>query len=579
MKIDPITLEIIKNGFVFAAEEMNVIVVKTAYSSVVREVLDVSCSIFDRDGRCVALASAIPIHLGSMQIAIKEVLRNHIPPEKWEDGDVVIMNDPYMGGTHLPDIQIYTPVFYENEMVAICGTIAHHADVGGMAPGSTPGHATSIFQEGLRIPPTKLYKKGRLNDDLIAMFKMNVRIPDVSMGDLRAQMAANNTGAFRIRELCLRYGKELVLESIDEILDYSERRMRDVISRWKDGRYENTEYMDDDGVNIEKPIKVHVTAEVKGDEVYLDFTGTDAAVDGPINCAIAPTMASIYYVVNALGDPDIPPNDGCTRPITVKLPLGSLVNPTPPHACNSRTQTCHRITDVLLGALSQAFPEKGIAGSTGQLNCVTFGGFHPITKKEYVDVETIGGGLGARYNKDGLSGIDTHVTNCMITPVEAFEMEFPIRILRYELITDSGGAGEFRGGLGAVREYYLWGNSATLTIRSERHKFAPKGIFGGHDASPCHFILKQPGHEPTVIGHLCTLEIAEGSTLTCCHSGGGGYFDPLKREPQWVLDDVLDGYDSVESAKKEYGVVIDPATLMLDMEKTSLLRKDATHNR
>jgi N-methylhydantoinase B len=333
--------------------------------------------------------------------------------------------------------------------------------------------------------------------------------------------------------------------------------------------------MDDDGVNLDNPVKIHVTAEVRGDEVHIDFSGTDPAVDGPINAVVGPTMSAVFYVINSLGDPDIPPNEGCNRPVKVNLPPGTLVNPQPPHACNARTQTCHRITDTLLGALSQAMPEKGIAGSTGQLNCVTFGGIHPDDGQEYVDLETIGGGLGARFNKDGLSGIDTHVTNCMNTPVESWEMDLPIRINRYELITDSGGPGKFRGGLGPVREYYLWGDPAILTARSERHKFAPKGIFGGRDALPCRFVLEEPGQEEVVLPHLITRPVAKGSTLTCRHAGGGGYFDPREREPKKVLEDVLDGYVSVKSAEKDYGVAIDPQTMTLNPEKTARLRKRA----
>jgi N-methylhydantoinase B len=575
MRIDPVTLEIIKNGFIFAAQEMNIIVVKTAYSSVVREVLDVSCSIFDRNGRAVAQASAIPIHLGSMQAAIKEILSAHIPQREWEEGDVIIVNEPYLGGTHLPDIMIFSPVFFEGEMVSISGTVAHHADVGGMSPGSTPANATSIYQEGLRIPPVKLYRKGELNDDLCKVYRMNVRRADVGWGDISAQIAANNTGATRVLELFSRYGKEPVLRYIEEILDYSERRMRYVIRRWKDGIYENTDYMDDDGVNTGKPVKIHVTAEVKGDEVYIDFEGTSPAVDGPINAVVGPTLSAVYYVINSLGDPDIPPNEGCNRPVHVNLPRGTLVNPDPPHACNARTQTCHRITDTLLDALSKAFPEKGIAGSTGQLNSVTFGGIHPDTQREYVDLETIGGGLGARYEKDGLSGIDTHVTNCMNTPVEAWEMELPVRINRYELIQDSGGPGKFRGGLAPVREYHLWGNSAILTIRSERHTFPPKGIFGGKDAQSCRSILKEPGKRDRTLPHLITRKISEGSTLTCYLSGGGGYFSPWERDPQKVLDDVLDGYVSIESAERDYCVSIDPVTMRIKEEETKLLRDQA----
>jgi N-methylhydantoinase B len=508
-----------------------------------------------------------------MQSAIKVILEKHIPSSKWEKGDVIIINEPYLGGTHLPDIMIFSPVFHDEELIAICGTVAHHADVGGMSPGSTPANATSIYQEGLRIPPLKLYKRGILNEDFYQLYRLNVRRPDIGWGDVSAQIAANNTGATRIKELLNKYGKSIVLKCIDEIMNYSERRMRQAITRWKDGIYENLDYMDDDGVNSEKPIKIHVKAEVKGDEVFINFEGTDPAVEGPINAVVGPTMSAVFYVINSLGDPDIPPNEGCNRPVHVELPENTLVNPKPPHACNARTQTCHRITDCLLGALSQAMPQKGIAGSTGQLNCVTFGGIHPETGEEYVDLETIGGGLGARFNQDGLSGIDTHVTNCMNTPVESWEMDLPIRINRYELITDSGGAGKFRGGLGPVREYYLWGNPAVLTIRSERHKFSPKGIFGGKDAKPCRFILKEPDKDEEILPHLTTRPISVGTTLTCYHSGGGGYSDPCERSSKKVLEDVLDGYISVEAAERDYKVVINKSNMSIDTQKTNTARK------
>jgi len=568
--LDPITLEVIRNRFDVIADEMELTLLKTAHSAIVKEGLDASAAIYDRFGRTMAQAAAIPAHLGMLVSSVRRVAETY-PDGVAVPGDIYVMNDPYDGGTHLPDVTIVIPVFFEGHLVAYAATMCHHQDIGGKSPGSTPPDAGEIFAEGLRIPLIKLYDAGVPNDTFFKLLRVNVRVPDMFEGDLGAQIAAGNNGARRLVEMFAEYGAATALAAVDQLMDYSERLTRLGIERIPDGTYSFEDYLDDDGMGS-PPVKIAVTVTVKGSDFYVDYTGTDPQVRGGLNCVPASTMAAVYYVVRAITDPTIPNNDGCYRPIHATLPLGTIVNPVSPGPVGARAVTFKRLADVIFGALAPAIPEKVTAASHGQNNIMYLGGIDPATGKNfvgYIGVPWAGGG-GARSDKDGIDVIETDLNNCLNYPTEACEIDLPMRLNYLQLWSDSGGPGRLRGGLGYVAEVEWFGSEVTVSLRRDRHVYGPWGLFGGKAAPPCRTLLVRPDGTSEELPSKKVFPLGTGDILKIWTSGGGGYGDPLERAPDLVLTDVLDGRVTVEAAANDYGVVIQDGAL--DAAATATLR-------
>jgi N-methylhydantoinase B len=526
MPVDPISLEVFKNMFISVSEVMGVALQRTSYSPNIKERRDFSCAIFDPQGQMVAQAAHQPVHLGAMPASVQAALDTF--PESLRPGDMVILNDPYLGGTHLPDITLVAPVYIEEaggkHLVGFVANRGHHADVGGMTPGSLP-LSTELYQEGLILPPIKLARGGRLNQEVIQIICRNSRTPEERRGDLAAQIASIRVGDKRLQEVARRYTLAETLEHMAALLDYSERVTRQAIQRIPDGVYQVLDYMDDDGLT-EEPVPIAVSITVTGDHMTIDFTGTSTQRPGCINAPQAVTVSACLYVVRCIVGDDAPANQGCLRPVEIITPLGTLVNPQPQRGvAGGNVETSQRITDVLLAALAQALPELIPAASQGTMNNLLIGG-HDLTRdKPFVYYETIGGGMGARPTKDGISGIHTHMTNTMNTPVEALEFAFPLRLKRYALRRGSGGRGKYRGGDGLVRDVEFL-SQARVTILSERRKLAPPGFHGGHHGQPGDNILLRGGYEEVKLAGKETLDVRPGDVLSIRTPGGGGWGTP-----------------------------------------------------
>ena len=547
MPVDAISLEVFKNLFESVAEEMGVALQRTAYSPNIKERRDFSCAVFDPEGNMIAQAAHVPVHLGAMPASVRAALE--VFPNALRPGDIVILNDPYLGGTHLPDITMVAPVYAaaapstsdagaagadapgaataaggRRPLAGFVAARGHHADVGGMTPGSLP-LSTELYQEGTIIPPIKLARGGRVNQEVVQLICRNSRTPDERKGDLAAQTAAIRVGEQRMREVVGRYGPASAQEHMAALLDYSERVTRQTIREIPDGEYHLLDYMDDDGLTQE-PVPIAVTITVNGDAMAIDFTGTAAQRPGCINAPEAVTVSACLYVVRCLLREPAPANQGCLRPLSIHAPRGSLVNPLPHRGVAAgNVETSQRITDVLFGALAQALPEVVPAASQGTMNNMIIGGHDPVRDKPYVYYETIAGGMGARPDKDGISGIQTHMTNTMNTPIEAMEFAFPLRLRKYALRRGSGGAGKYRGGDGVVREVEFLA-PARVTLMSERRKLAPPGYHGGHHGHPGENRLLRGGVEEVQLAGKEVVDVADGDVISVHTPGAGGWGAP-----------------------------------------------------
>ena len=571
MATDLITLEVLRNKFDVIADEMEITLLKSAYSSIVKEGLDASAALFTSRGETIAQAASIPIHLGSLVPAVARILEE-FPPETMLDGDVYIMNDPYDGGSHLPDIVIVVPIIYQGATVALSTTMTHNQDVGGKTPGSVPTDATEIFQEGLRLPPLKFYDRGEPNHTLHAILRKNVRIPDILMGDLHGQVAAGNVGRQRFIELLAAYGTDTVLAAIAELMDRAEAMTREKLSAIPDGVYTFTDYLDNDGIDLDQRVTIQATVTIKGSDVYCDFTGSSPQVRGPLNCVPTAAIAGAYYVIRTITDSAIPNNSGCYRSIHLHLPEGTVVNPRPPAAVNARTATIIRIADVLHGALVQALPGKLPAAPSGQLLVASFGGVDPRTGESYVTSELGAGGVGARPNKDGIDVLEMGPSNCMNIPAEAIEMSYPLRIHQYGMRADSGGAGRFRGGLGATKVFEAVDGDVVVSIRGERYFTPPWGLYGGQPAAVAQAWIERADGLIEEIPSKRVFTLHQGERLHVDTPGGGGYGDPLARDPGAVCQDVCDRRVTVGMAREQYGVVLAAPELTVDEQATQQLR-------
>lgn len=517
MDPSPILLEVFKNAFSSIAEEMGATLQRTAFSPNIKERRDFSCAIFDKKGELVAQAAHIPVHLGSMPESVKQAIKEF----EFEEGDMVVLNDPFAGGTHLPDITLVAPVFYKGELVFFVANRAHHADVGGMQAGSMP-LSTSIFQEGFIIPPTKIMKRGKLNEEFLRVFLRNVRTPDERIGDFKAQITANLTGIKRLKELIDKEGFERVNFYANELMDYAERLIRERIKKLPEGSYEFEDYMEDDGFGNED-LKIHLRLTVKGDELIFDFSQSAPQTKGGINAVRAVTLSAVYYsVIALLGGEDIPVNGGCYRPIEVITRKGTLVDAEfPAGVAAGNVETSQRIVDVILGAFAKILPEKTPAASQGTMNNVAIGGTDPRTNSSFVYYETLGGGMGASALGDGESAIHSHMTNTLNTPIEALEHYYPLRITQYRIRRNSGGRGLHSGGDGLIREYEFLCDGE-ISVLSERRRLAPYGLFGGEPGKPGRNILITEDGEREMPSKFSTF-VKRGYRLRIETPGGGGY--------------------------------------------------------
>lgn len=552
---DPVALEVIRNAIKSTAEEMGVTLTRTAYSTNIKDRKDLSCAVYSADGELIAQAEHVPLHLGMMPSAVKAALAE---VDTLEPGDSIMHNDPYLSGSHLPDVMVFTPVFNEGERIGIVGNLAHHVDVGGKAAGSTPPDATEIFQEGLRFPPVKIRKDGDIDQEIVDIFLNNLRTREVSKGDLSAQISSNLRGEKNIAELAEKYGNEELTSNMDMILDYSETRMRDSISEVDDGVGSFRDYIEGDGVLPESTdIPIEVEVEISNDEIFVDFSGTSEQTEGPLNAVRPLTLSCVYFVTKAVIDPGLPTNDGAYRPVNVHTPEGTVVNanfPSPTGIANAITS--QRIVDALLGAFREIVPKQIMTASAGTMNGVTIGGEKPKSGEFYSYVETYGGGQGAMHDLDGMDGVHTNMTNTRNAPVEVLENTYPFEIKQYGLVENSAGAGKHRGGLGIVREILIE-NDAQVTVGTDRKRHQPWGSDGGKDARSTNITLTHPDGTTEDLGTKQTLEIEAGSTFLFETAGGGGWGDPLDRPPEKVLENVEDGYISKSVAEQEYGVVIE----------------------
>jgi N-methylhydantoinase B len=517
---NPIRLEVFKHLLASVAEEMGVVLCRTGYSPNIKERRDFSCAVFDAQGRMIAQAAHIPVHLGSMPMSVQEGIRSFT----FVPGDMVILNDPYRGGTHLPDITLIAPVFIQKrggeDLFGFVASRAHHSDVGGMSPGSMP-LSEEIYQEGVIIPPLKIMEGGVENQALMQLLLANVRTPEERIGDLRAQMSSNHKGIERMQILVERYGDEEVGYYMQGLLAYAERMTRRLLDDLPDGEYAFRDYMDNDGITSE-PVEIAVKISIRGDEAIVDFSGSSPQSKGSINAVYAITLSAVYYVFRALIGLDIPSNSGCLAPIHMIVPEGSIVNAKhPAPVAGGNVETSQRIVDVLLGALAQAVPDRVPAASQGTMNNLSIGGWDPERQRGYAYYETIGGGMGARPDRDGVDAIHTHMTNTMNTPVEALEFAYPFRVRRYGIRRGSGGDGRFRGGDGIFREIELL-RDATVTILSDRRQFSPFGLMGGEPGRPGRNVLIRGEEEREMPGKVA-LQARKGDVISIQTPGGGGY--------------------------------------------------------
>jgi len=515
--VNPVQLEIFKSLFHSIAEEMGATLKRTAFSPNIKERRDYSCAVFDRDGNMVSQGDHMPVHLGSMPLSVQAAIRNR----KIGPGDMVILNDPYAGGTHLPDITLVSGVFDRKTLRFYVASRAHHSDVGGMSPGSMPV-AEEIYQEGLRIPPVHLMRSGVINKDVLDLILLNVRTPLEREGDLSAMFAANRTGEHRLMETITRYGWAQVQRYVHEILNYSERMTRIAIRNIPEGTYDAEDFLDDDGVG-DAPIRIAVKIRIRSDEAIVDFSGSDPQAAGSINAVYAITASAVFYVFRTLVDVPIPSNAGGMRPLQIIAPPGTIVNARPPAAvCGGNVETSQRIVDVLYKCLAKALPNRIPAASQGTMNNLTFGGVDPRSGESFAYYETVCGGMGARPGMDGISGIHTHMTNSMNTPVESFEHDYPARVVRYGLRKNSGGTGKYRGGDGVVREIQFL-TRAQMTILSDRRKIAPYGLQGGGSGQVGRNRMVRSRGRIEDVSSKCIVWVEAGDTFSIETPGGGGW--------------------------------------------------------
>ena len=566
--LDAVRFEVIRNGLLAITEEMGATLRRAAYSTNIKTRGDFSCAFFDRECRAVAQAFAQPSHLGSLAHIVPRVIEQY-GLKNLEPGDSLLSNDPFTGGVHLNDITLITPIFHDGAIFGFMANIAHHVDVGGGAPGSI-GVSSEIYQEGLVIPPVRFVRDGVIDAGVFAIIRANFRGVHEISGDFRAQTAANRLGARRLGELLVKNGADELARYMNGLLDYTERRIQAEFEQFPDGAYAAESWMDGDGVS-EGAIRFGMTVNIDRGKVSVDLSDCDAQRKSPTNATFSQTYSAIVYVLKCLVDPDIPVNDGFYRLVDIRTRPGTIVHAKHPAAVAAGWEVAVNLCDLMFKALAPAMPERVVACGKGIVCNLAFGGTHPRTGEYFTYYETIAGGYGATHRTDGMDAVQAHFQNTENAPVEETEFNYPVRILRYELIDDSEGAGKFRGGMGVRRDYLFPGHEPSFSILSDRADFAPWGLFGGKDARAAKYILDPEG-EARELPSKITLAIPEGRVISVQTPGGGGWGDPFQRPPADVAEDLLQGRISIDRAREAYGVAVDGETQKVDEAATAALR-------
>jgi len=572
---DPIELELFKNAIFSIADEMALTVFRTTYSGVLKDNMDYSTGFADANGKLAAQGLTLPGHLGSVPTAMDAVMRHF--KDDMAPGDVFIMNDPFDGGMHLPDIFVFKPLYHKGERLAFACTVCHHIDVGGRVAGSNASDSTEIYAEGLRIAPMKLYEAGKLNKTIMTFIEKNVRLPVQLFGDLRAQLAACHIGETQFAEIVARYGPDKTRFYLNEVIDYAERLTRAALEKLPDGEWSFEDWIDDDGVDYGKPIRLFVTFRKRGDSLIADWTGTSPQPKGAITNTLSFTKAATYTCLKSVLSHDIPCNAGFYRAIDVIAPPGTIANGVLPAASAARGLTGFRMIDTCFGALAKMLPARSIASSEGGNTGVSIGGYDP-DRNPFIFVEFICSAWGGRAWSNGLDGNANLMANMSMPPVEITEAEQPLRIHRTELIQDVGGAGKYRGGASIRRDYEMLEEEAVLQVRSDRHDFRPYGLYGGSPGQPSQNVMNPDTENRPLPGKL-TMTMKRGDVFSHRSAGPGGWGDPLERDPARVARDVKNEFVSRARAREDYGVVFKGNGLEVDAAATAALRDEIRRRR
>ena len=567
---DPIQFELLRNAVISIADEMALTIVRTTYSGVLRDNMDFSTAFCDPKGNLVAQGLTLPGHLGSIPTALAAVVERF--GHAMKPDDLFCLNDPYQGGMHLPDIFIFKPIFHNGERIAFAATICHHTDVGGRVAGSNASDSTEIYQEGLRIPPMYMFEQGKRNETLFSLIEANVRVPVKVFGDIRAQLAACNIAERQFLELVDEHGVETMSQFLIDFVDYTERVTKAALLELPDGEWSFEDWIDDDGVDVGQPIRLFVTFNKKGDRLFADWTGTSEQVKGAINNTLSFTKAATYCGVKCILPNDVPANEGFFRCVEVTAPPGTIANGVLPAACAARGLTGFRMVDCVLGALAMMLPDKVMAASDGGNTGISIGGYDS-ERNPFIYVDFACGTWGARPWADGLSGNSNLFANMATQSIEVCEAENPVEILAYEFVADKAGAGKFRGGAPYRRDYKLLEAEAVLQVRSDRKVFRPYGLYGGNPGASSSNIMN-PGKEARPLDSKLTMTMYAGEVLRHELAGGGGWGDPLERDPESVLRDVRNELVSMNSARDDYGVVIKSDGWGVDYTATQILRAE-----
>jgi N-methylhydantoinase B len=551
---DPIEMEVFANRLLSISEDMNNTLVRSSFSTNIKERKDCSVALFDDRARLVVQGTQIPLHLGSLNGAVNAVLA-HYPVDRIAPGDVFICNDPYLSnGSHLPDINVVTPVFADGELVFFAANVGHHADVGGTVPGSIAGGSRSIFEEGIRIPVVRIVRNGVLDEEMLRVLCNNTRDPEERSLDLRVQIATNARGAQAVEGLIAQMGIAAVRRSVDDVIGYTRRRLLNRISELKQGVYAFESFLDDDGLGGGEPVPIAVSVEVRGGTLHFDFTGSGKEARGAMNLPVNALHACVYYAVKALLDPDLPANAGLFEPISIYAPLGTITNPAPPAAVGARSITAQKVAGAIFGAFRGVLPDERIMASSNDCcPAIVFSGPLRSRPGSFVYLETLGGGSGARYDVDGMDAVHVHMTNTSNLPVEALENEYPLRVDEYALIADSGGAGRTRGGLAIAKQISALGEGIVFSARSDSHVTGvAAGVAGGHDGRRARLVKEAGGASTELSSKTANIALADGESVRLETSGGGGYGAPLERPRGSIERDLRDGKVSHEAARQAY---------------------------
>jgi N-methylhydantoinase B len=572
---DPIAFELFKNTLFSIADEMALTIFRTAYSGVLKDVMDYSTAFCDGDGKTVAQGLTLPAHLCSVPDALAATIRRF--GGRMRPGDVYCLNDPFEGGMHLPDVFIIRPLFYKGERLAFAATVCHQTDMGGRVAGSNASDSTETYQEGLRIPPVKMYDAGEPNETLFRLIEKNVRVPVRVFGDMRSQLAACHIAEAAFVRLVETHGPETVRRYMEELIDYTERMTRAAIRDLPDGEWSFEDWIDDDGIDYGRPVPLKVTLRKSGDHLIADWTGSAEQVKGAINNTMSFTKAATYTCLKSVLPPDIPNNEGFYRPIQVIAPPGTIANCVLPAATAARGLTGFRMVDCCYGALAMMLPDRVFAASEGGNTGISIGGYY-ADRRPFIYVDFLCSAWGGRPWADGLDGNANMMANLSSQPCEVCEIEHPLEILSFEFIQDVAGPGKFRGGMSVRRDYRFLEAEAVLQVRSDRRTFRPYGLYGGSPGKPSRNVIN-PGREDRVVPAKVTMTIRRGDIYRHEQPGPGGWGDPLEREPPRVLRDVRNEFVSLASARDDYGVVIDPERFTVDEAATVALRAEIREQR